>query len=434
MSSTYSVMKKQNGRAMVALLTGGIDRHYACAISKALASSGVSLDVIGNVEMDSCGMRSTGKVRLLEFYGAPQLNWGKLRKLLACLAVYLRIIRYTTFASPRIFHILWNYKLPYFDRTFLLFYYKLAGKRIVFTAHNVNAAERDGVDSFLNRLTLRIQYRLVDHIFVHTENMKDQLERSFGISRDKVTVIPFGVGDMVPQTCLTPAEAKRKLHVSRSERTILFFGRIVGYKGLDLLVDAFSRLAPGDGNYRLIIAGEPIKESAQHWEEIRQVIESSPMRAQVIQEIRFLADEEMETYFKAADALVLPYKQIYQSGVLFMSHNFGLPVIATDVGKFRDDIIEGTNGYVCRPDDAADLASKIEEYFASDLYRNLDQRRADIQNSVRGSHSWNGVAETTAAIYGRLFQPQSMERKSAPGGLTGMPLADPSDAAKSHDT
>jgi D-inositol-3-phosphate glycosyltransferase len=427
-------MPKLTSPVMVALLTGGIDRHYACALGKALASAGVDLDVIGNEEMDTCGMRSFGNVRLLALYAMPQPKHGTLRKLFAYLAVYFRIIRYAAFSSPRTLHILWNYKVPYFDRTFLLLYYKFLGKRILFTAHNVNAAERDGVDSVLNRSTLRIQYRLVDHIFVHTESMKEQLARSFGIDQDKVTVIPFGVGDMVPQTRLTPREAKRELGFSDSDRIILFFGRIVGYKGLDLLVDAFRRIAPDDRNYRLIIAGEPMKEAEQHWEEVRKAIESSPMREQVIQEVRYLADSEVETYFKAADLLVLPYKQIYQSGVLFMSHNFGLPVIATDVGTFREGIVEGTNGYVCRPDDPEDLAKKIEEYFSSDLYRNLDQGRVRIQDSVRGSHSWNIVAKMVADLYAQVSQCKASGSSAASERFTPVPRGDQSEVAESHDS
>jgi glycosyltransferase involved in cell wall biosynthesis len=426
MSSSESNSKPT---ATVALITGGIDRHYACAIGRALAASGVALDMVGNTEMDSCGMREFGNARLLPYYAMPRPGQGIVPKLFSVFAFYLRIIGYAASSSPRIFHVLWNYKFQYFDRTILLIYFKLLGKKVVFTAHNVNAAERDGKDSWLNRFTLRTQYRLMDHIFVHTESMKAQLTRSFGIGGDKVTVIPFGVGDMVPQTCLTPAEAKQKLNLSDSDRTILFFGRIVGYKGLDLLVDAFARLAPEDRSYRLIIAGEPVKEAAQHWEEVNKTIESSAMRDQVRQEIRYIADEEMEIYLKAADVLVLPYKQIYQSGVLFMSHNFGLPVIATDVGTFRDDITEGMNGYVCRPDDAEDLAKKIEGYFASDLYRNLNERRASIQNSVQGSHSWNGVAQTTGDVYARLVRRMPATQKVA----ARVPLRDQADAAESHD-
>jgi glycosyltransferase involved in cell wall biosynthesis len=419
---------------MVALFTGGIDPHYACALGKGIATSGVALDVVGNAEMNSCEMRSFDNVRLLAFYATPRPGQGLFRKLLSCIAVYVRIICYAATSSPHVFHILWNYKFPYFDRTLLLLYYKFLGKKLVFTAHNVNAAERDGVDSLLNRLSLRIQYRLVDHIFVHTESMKAQLARSFRIDQRKVTVIPFGVGGMVPQTRLTPAEAKQHLRLSESDRTILFFGRIARYKGLDLLVDAFERIAPKDRSFRLIIAGEPVNESAQHWQEVREAIESSPMREQVVQEIRYIADGEMETYFKAADVLVLPYTQIFQSGVLFMSHSFGLPVIATDVGTFRDDIVEGTNGYVCRANDPEDLAKKIEEYFSSDLYRNLDQRRVSIQDSVRGSHSWSIVAKIVADLYARVSQGKTSGSGAASERFTRVPLGDQSDVAESHDS
>jgi glycosyltransferase involved in cell wall biosynthesis len=427
-------MNKPISPAMVALFTGGIDRHYACAIAKALASSGLALDVVGNTEMDLCGMRSLGNVRLFALYAMPRPGRSPVLKLLSFVAVYFRLICYAATSSPHTFHILWHYKFSYFDRTLLLLYYKFLGKKLVFTAHNINAAERDGVDSLLNRLTLRIQYHLVDHVFVHTEDMKNQLARSFCIRQEKVTVIPFGVGDMVPQTRLTPAEAKQRLGLRDFHRTILFFGRIVGYKGLDLLVDAFGRVAPHDRNYRLIIAGEPIKESSQHWRDVHKTIESSPMREQVVQEIRYIADEEMETYLKAADVLVLPYKQIFQSGVLFMSHNFGLPVIATDVGTFRDDIIEGTNGYLCRPNDPEDLAKRIEEFFSSDLYRNLNERRAGIQSSVRTGHSWSVVARITGDIYARISQHLPPEHRAPSARFTRVPLRNQSDAAKPHDS
>jgi D-inositol-3-phosphate glycosyltransferase len=428
-----SDMNKRFSPAKVALFTGAIDRHYACALGKAIATSGVALDVISYPDMRSCEMRNLSNVKLLELYAKQGPNQSLFKKLGSYIAAYARIIGYAVSSSPQIFHILWNYKFPYFDRTLLLLYYRALGKKVIFTAHNVNAAERDGIDSLWNRLTLRIQYRLVHHIFVHTEAMKDELAHKFGVSQSKITVIPFGVGDMVPQTALTPAEARQKLGLSKSDRVVLFFGRIALYKGINLLVDAFERIAHRDRSYKLIIAGEPIKESAQHWKEIHEKIESSPMREQVIPEIRYIADREMEFYFKAADVLVLPYTQIFQSGVLFMSHNFGLPVIATDVGTFRDDIVEGTNGYVCRPNDSEDLAKSMEGYFSSELFRNLDERRAGIQNAIRLSHSWQAIAETTGNIYGQVAQRAPSGRHVSSVRPTRVPLREPSDVAESHD-
>src|SRR5205807_4990072 len=95
------------------------------------------------------------------------------------LKYYLRLLRYAWSAKPKIFHILWNDRFQVFDRTALMLYYKLLRKRVVFTAHNVNAAARDNKDSFINRLSLPMQYHFVDHIFVHTEKMKPELLEQF---------------------------------------------------------------------------------------------------------------------------------------------------------------------------------------------------------------------------------------------------------------
>ncbi len=87
----------------------------------------------------------------------------------------------------------------------------------------------------------------------------------------------------------------------------------------------------------------------------------------------YVPDEETELYFKAADVFVLPYRHIYQSGVLFLGYSFGLPVIAADVGALKDEIVEGKTGFVFKPEDPIDLAATIERYFASDLFANLSE-------------------------------------------------------------
>ena len=88
-----------------------------------------------------------------------------------------------------------------------MLYYRILGKRIVLTAHNVNAGRRDATDTWLNRLTLRMQYRLAHHIFVHTEKMKHELVGSFRAVHG-LTVIPFGINNAVPNTSLTPGDAR----------------------------------------------------------------------------------------------------------------------------------------------------------------------------------------------------------------------------------
>ena len=402
-------MNNRNSPLRIALLTGGIDKHYACGLSQSLASLGTAVDVICNSEMDTPEMRECGNVRLLTFYAKPERHQNKFQKLLAIFAVYARLLYYGATSSAPIFHILWNYKFTFFDRTLLLIYYKLLGKRLVFTAHNVNAGERDGSDSFLNRVSLRTQYRLVDHIFVHTQKMKDQLVETFGAREEKITIIPFGTYDMVPQSSLTSAEAKRRLGLRASDRAILFFGRITPYKGIHLLVDAFARIAHQDENYRLVIAGEPMKEGEHQWQQTQRAIEQSGMRQQVIQHARFIDDNEIELYFKGSDVLVLPYTQIFQSGVLFMAFSFGLPVIATDVGSFGRDIIAGKTGFVCRPNDPEDLARVIEEYFSSELFLTLDEQRGRIKDLIQAGHSWDIAARKTGDVYAQLSRHRELQ-------------------------
>jgi D-inositol-3-phosphate glycosyltransferase len=393
----------QESETEVALLTGGIDRPYAFGLSKELASKGIKVDVVCGTELDGSQMHASSNLKFLKLYACQRQTVGASRKLLGYMAVYVRLIWYAATAKPRILHILWNYKWDLFDRTLLMLYYKVLGKRIVFTAHNVNAAERDGNDSMCNRLSLKVQYRLVDHIFVHTIKMKQELLDWFGVCAENVSVIPFGINNSVPDTKLTPAEAKTRLGLSNSEKAVLFFGRIRPYKGLDYLVGALQQIALRDQTYRLIIAGEPNKESAQYWRKVEQAIEERRIEHQIIRHIRFISDEETEIYFKAADVVVLPYTEVFQSGVLFLAYSFGLPVIATNVGSLGDDIIEGDTGYTCRPCDKADLARALETYFKSELFKSLDQRRAKIKAFARARNSWDIVSEKTCNVYAQLL-------------------------------
>jgi D-inositol-3-phosphate glycosyltransferase len=386
----------------VGLLTGGTDPHYAFGLAMALISKGVSLDVIGSDLIDSPEMRGTAKLNFLNLQG----SLGKASfatKLSRVLIFYSRLIRYAATAEPKIFHILWNNKLEFFDRTLLMLYYKLLGKKVVFTAHNVNAGRRDSNDSLINRLTLKIQYRLTDHIFVHTEKMKVELLEEFGVRKGVVTVIPYGINNAVPDTGLSSVEAKQRLGIRDGERTILFFGAIKQYKGLEYLVAAFQQIMTRQGKYRLVIAGEPKKGHEKYLNEIQKTISRDPTRGQVIQKMEFIPDSETELYFKAADVAVLPYTQIFQSGILFLAYSFGLPVIVSDVGSFGEEIIEGRTGFLCKPCDADDLARVIEKYFDSDLFAALDGRRQEIRDYANARHSWEVVGEMSRNVYADLL-------------------------------
>jgi D-inositol-3-phosphate glycosyltransferase len=386
----------------IALLTGGGDKPYALGLLDALISKDVSVDFIGNDEMGSAKIIEDRRVNFHNLRGNQSPTAPYLQKIVRVIVYYFRLIKYVTTTKTVLFHILWFNKLLLFDRTVLNLYYKLLHKKLVFTAHNVDEKERDGGNSFLNRLSLRVLYNLVDHIFVHTRKMKSQLVYDFNVPEHKVSVIPFGINNTIPTSSLSRDEARAKLDLDDDHKVVLFFGNIAPYKGLDDLVDAMARLVKKDDRFRLVIAGQ-VKGCQAYWARLENIISKLQLDRYIIKRIGYIPDEDVEGFFKSADVLVLPYKFIYQSGVLFLSYSFGLPVIATDVGSLREDIVEGMTGMICRAEDPDDLADTILRYFDSYLFREFDHNREGIVAYGNERYSWDEVGNTTCDVYEKMF-------------------------------
>jgi glycosyltransferase involved in cell wall biosynthesis len=368
-----------------------------------LAGKGIGVDLIGSDDLDVDEFHRCPSIAFLNLRGSRDPDVGPIERARRVGVYYLRLLQYAATAEPEIFHILWNNKFQWFDRTLLMLCYRILGKKVAFTAHNVNSGKRDLDDSFLNRLTLKVQYKLSHHIFVHTEKMKQELVEEFLVAPNKVSVIPYGINNAIPDTPLTSSQARRELGIRNEERTVLFFGNITPYKGLEYLTGAFERLIAKDGRYRLIVAGDVKQGAALYWDRLQRRLRPLVTEGRVTLDIRHVPDRQAEVYFKAADVFVLPYREIFQSGVLFLGYNFGLPVIASDVGSFRADVVDGRTGFVCRPDDSEELARTIEAYFASDLFQNLAQHRPEIRDHARASHSWGTVADLTKSVYTSLL-------------------------------
>jgi glycosyltransferase involved in cell wall biosynthesis len=388
-------------RSDVAILTGGGDRPYALGLAASLLEEGITFDFIGSDFLESPSLQKNEKLRFLNLRGNMDPDVSLSRKITRILTYYMRLLKYAAISDPKVFHILWNNKLESFDRTILLIYYRLFRKRLVLTVHNVNILKRDGNDGFINRVTLKIQYRLVDHMFVHTEKMKRELQDKFGVPAQKISIIPFGINSTVPNTAMSRIEARRRLGLSDRHKPILFFGNIAPYKGVEYLVEAMSHVVATLPECRLIIAGRP-KGAEDYWANIERRISALGLGDKVIQRIGYVPDAEIEVFFKAADVFALPYVEVFQSGVLFLGYNFGLPVIASNVGALREDILDGKTGFVCEAGDPAALSAAIEHFFASDLYNSLDIRRCEIFNFASEHYSWAKVAAMTKNVYRSL--------------------------------
>lgn len=392
------------GGVRISLLTGADDRSYALGLATSLMERGIFFDFIGSDEVDDPALHGTPLVRFLNLRGDQSRHASFARKVARVLAYYLRLIAYAVSTRAQVFHILWNNKFEHVDRTALMFFYRLCGRRVVLTAHNVNAAKRDGRDSVLNRFTLSVQYRLCDHVFVHSQRMREELHNDFKVPTNRISVIPFGINNTTPTTDIDAAGARQLLGLSATDRVLLFFGQIAPYKGLEHLVAALPSCAVDDPNVRLVIAGKVKAGCDDYWLGIKAALADPMISAKVMQRIEHIPDADVELYFKAADVLVVPYMHIFQSGVPFLAYSFGLPVIATDVGALRDDVIEGLTGLICRRGDPEDLSRAIADFFGSAMYRGGSTTRRQIREHANERHSWASVASITEAVY-RMVMP-----------------------------
>jgi len=151
--------------------------------------------------------------------------------------------------------------------------------------------------------------------------------------------------------------AIKQLELDSMKKTLLFFGLIRDYKGLDLLIGAMSLL---DESYQLIIAGESYGDFGKY----RQAIESSPACSRIKVLNRYIDDDEVPRLFSAADLLVTPYRSATQSGVIPIAYHFDLPVLATDVGGLKESIEHAGTGLVCLPT-IDSLSEGIKKFFRS---------------------------------------------------------------------
>ena len=154
-------------------------------------------------------------------------------------------------------------------------------------------------------------------------------------------------------------KARQQLQIDEKKKTLLFFGLIRDYKGLDLLLNAMNLL---DDSYQLIIAGE-CYGSFDHYQ---QQIDSNKNKQNIYLFHRYIEDSEVPLFFSATDMCVLPYKSATQSGIAAISYHFDVPLVITDTGGLKEMVETPNTGLVCQRIDSESIANTIEQFFDQD--------------------------------------------------------------------
>ncbi|MFR9553649.1 MAG: glycosyltransferase [Rikenellaceae bacterium] len=172
----------------------------------------------------------------------------------------------------------------------------------------------------------------------------------------------------------------------------MFFGLIRDYKGLDILIETWSKLKKEGktGGKKLLIAGEFYTAEEQYTE----LIKRCNIADDVVLHGRFIADEEVKNYFSAADFVVLPYRTASQSGVTQIAYNFSLPIVVTNVGGLPEIVPHDLVGQICNPT-PADVALAIETMWSEGNLTRYTQN----MHTERKRFSWREMCSKIVEVY-----------------------------------
>lgn len=159
-------------------------------------------------------------------------------------------------------------------------------------------------------------------------------------------------------TAISREEALKKLNLSADYRYLLFFGIIRKYKGLDLLLEAFSDDFFEENKIKLIVAGEHYDDKEMY----DAIIEKNQLEKNIIRVAEFIPDDKVKLYFCAADLVVQPYKNATQSGITQIAYHFEKPMVVTDVGGLAELCPNEKVGYVVEPQKTA-INLAIKRFF-----------------------------------------------------------------------
>jgi D-inositol-3-phosphate glycosyltransferase len=397
---------------------GNFTPHYVENLGNALADMGVQVDIITSSPLFEQTNPSSMRVENLFFKVAGGSRRGFFRrhaamrrsiKVLSYPLGLWRTWRALKSEAPGILHVQWSL-VPLLD---VVLFRKLRSKGwyVVYTAHDVVSE----LDRPFRRWLSRRLYRETDAVIVHTPGLAAKLRHDCGDVLTEVKEIPEGISTFPLSTGLDRSGARRFLGLESTGPLLLFFGMIKRYKGLDYLLRAWSRVIEEFPNARLLIAGEAMLPMSP----LHRLISTLKIKDSIVLRLGYVPRSEVQYFFCAADAVVLPHVRISTSGVVPLAYRYGRPVIATSTGGLPEVVKDGQTGFLVPPCAEQPLSEAICRGFRNpELLVSMGVHARDWFEQDR---NWKEIARRTAALYSSLAVGNSVSedgssaRRSAAG-------------------
>jgi glycosyltransferase involved in cell wall biosynthesis len=252
---------------------------------------------------------------------------------------------------------------------------------IVISVHD--PAPHSGERTWRKTLARRLAYSRARRFVLYNRALRSDFIEAYGLDPSTVDVTRLGVYDVFTSWgTAQPGEPRP---------TVLFFGRLSVYKGLDLFYEAARLIAQRVHGVRFVVAGRAVDG----------YVPPAPPdlgdRGEIDVIDRYLPTSEAATLFRSASVVVCPYRDATQSGVALTALAFGVPVVATAVGGLPEYVIPQRTGTIVPADDAAAIADAVcslllDPTLAAHLRQSIDE-------AARGDLSWRHTVDVLMATY-----------------------------------
>ena len=233
------------------------------------------------------------------------------------------------------------------------------------TSYNTSLRQR--LKLFIESKTSEYCNKKIDWIVTCSPNSKSVYAQLYPSQRNKIYMLPLGP-HMPTGASFTPPE------IDGVSDYFLFFGRIDKYKGIDILLKSYSKW---EGMRKLVIAGS----GKLQFDETSMANNDS----RVLLINRYVKDEEMPYLFKNARAVILPYRDATQSGILPIAYMCGKPVICSDVIGISQFVDEGITGFICKSESDYVMAYSLLEN--NDYLHNMSQHARNYYKQYLDWHT-----------------------------------------------
>lgn len=354
---------------------GGMD-HYDYGLAMGLADHGAQVDYHTSEKTEK---REHNGVHTVFSFGKVWSKKSPISKLFAFLNGYIHSFRSARTKHCEVVHLQF-FSFDLLNTMVVFILNRFSFKTKVLTIHDISSF-KNGDKSFFRNYILNS----FDKLIVHNQFSFEEIIKVS--PNTNISIIPHGnYSHSVSSIPFDPNQS--------DELNLLFFGQIKKVKGLDILLEALHSVVQKTDKVNLVIAGKVWYDDLEYY---KSLIKLYQLEKRVGCHFNYIPNSEVASFFEKADVVVLPYRQIFQSGVLLLAMSYGRAVLASDLPPFKEIIQDNVDGVLFKRENSEDLKSKIESLLNNKS--RLSKLANNATHKLQNEFSWVNIGHQTLKLY-----------------------------------